>query len=558
MAKTILTKNDSVKAVILQDRLANDYLPYFTALSKSEFVFDAENKRIVLNTTARIKRAISLIARVFLGQGITTPTAKELGNLNQILEEINIAHDDISARTIEYAGLKAALEDTTELTAISPAELSLAVSLSRKEKKKFEQKGRGRVGGVEGVIGRILKGVGLGTVGQLAGAGIASQFAATLMGPYATPAMLLGGYQALRLGGWGVKKGLGGIRWGAGKAYGGVQEMFRRRTPPTGDFSLPALESTPVSQPLSGAATAGQPRDFLGQFLPKSEKRGKRTKRELMYLAAPINYFFDKQANKAKWTKDLLKSVKQIARIGRGKGGEGLGLGDIALGTTIGGVLAKGLVGFLSTATIPVLTVAVAAGGAIIITKILGGIEKEVSGIDAESLRLQDVLLSYYDKAYADDPIKLYNAKEKIFRERRRVLNRQYQLSKIPGGKSMNAAKAAFQANEVEYAEFRKTKHPTRITPIPSTRYLEDQLRKPPVFRYDVPDESLNPFRDVDKWRQPMYPDTEAYKELIEEQKKTNDILNRKLGPVDQPGTLDEKNISRELSGILGMHEQPY
>lgn len=541
MAKTILTKKDAAKAVALQDRLVNDYLPYFTALDKSELIFVAENKGIVAVTTVKIKRAISLIARVFLGTGVTPSTPQELVNLNKILDEINVAYADISNRALEYAGLKEALNQATELTAISPDELSLAVQLSRKERKKFEQRGAKR-GGVEGVIGSILKGIGLKTPGQLIGAGIGTQLAAPLLGPYATPSILFGGYQALRLGSWLGKKGLEGLGWGAKKLYrsGRLPKQMGK-----GDKRAPretAAPNIPVSIPEPVRETAAQPRDFLGQFLPKSGTRKKRTKRELMYEAAPINYFFDKQANKAKWTKDLLKAVKQIGRFTGGAKGTGI-LGDVLAGA-VGGKVAAGGAGALAAKALGVAKVATGVGALVALQTIdpvgPGGktyksnvLFSEFTGIGKKEHR--DAWLAPPSKA---DFINLIPEQKPFWR---------YLGMGPSGGKRTLLGDIKRWARGPQIiGSPEKDQQGFAISSIES---LERNLQRPDPLE-NLNRMGLDAMTGADR----------KFDEMIKEQKKTNEILEKQTRPpvVEQPSGLDDKNTSRELNDFFGMQDRQW
>ncbi len=89
----ILGKQDSLAAMKIQDLLENDYLPYFTNLQtyyEREQIDDGDYQ-YVRSIRGKIQRAFVLVARNFMGVGVTAPAQKELDELNQKLNEIEVA-----------------------------------------------------------------------------------------------------------------------------------------------------------------------------------------------------------------------------------------------------------------------------------------------------------------------------------------------------------------------------------------------------------------------------------------------------------------------------------
>jgi len=100
----------------------------------------------------------------------------------------------------------------------------------------------------------------------------------------------------------------------------------------------------PTSRMRSGVEGGGVGGEDVFQGKPISWQPSK-AKEDLRYAAAPIWYFFHDQAGKAKWTKEVLRLLKQNARVSGVLGGTGLvkdvkDTGKVVLGATVGATIA--------------------------------------------------------------------------------------------------------------------------------------------------------------------------------------------------------------------------
>ncbi len=360
----IIGKQDSLKALRIQDLLEKDYLPYFTNLQmyyEREQIDDGDF-HYVRSTRGKIQRAFVLIARSFLGAGNTASTQSELDELNQKLGEIETAKNYLIEKVPQQGALHNALKQATELTGIDPASMNLSVAISRKARKQHKERAKvppigigGMIGGTIGSIGSML---GLGRWGLAGAAGI-SQMLAPLLGPLFLPGMAAGlGVKALLKGG--SRLAGRGARWAHSKTVGQGRPAYSPAvaspmaepayTPP--QQTLPA---TPIMPKI--APDPGGHRLPVDRVLPATRGLSavrQMSNRELHNATLPLWYFFNRLAYKARWTKDVLRALK--GKGVKSKGGFGSGFAGAFLGA--GGLLLAAkfiaLAGVVTAATLAI------------------------------------------------------------------------------------------------------------------------------------------------------------------------------------------------------------
>lgn len=593
MTNTVLTKKDAVKAILLQEKLSSDYLPYFKNLSESEFVFDAQNRNIIVSTLAKIKRANTLIARVFLGVGVTNSTKRELDNLNQILSEIDGAYNTLSDRAQEYDGLKVALENTTDLTAISPKDLSLSIKLSRKQQRAYSKKdapqrssGFGSGGFLSGIPGAVAHSFGITGGKSLIAAGVASQIGAAVLGPYAgigLPAALAGMHMGMsgikggsRLGMWAAKKGVKGLGY-LGRKFGpGTLDKIGGYDRPLDGFNASQTE-TPLAQ-IAGDWTT-QPRDARGRWTT-----GKKSKKELKDASDPIYHFFDKRAGKAKWTKDVLRTLKSINKGGGGRGGKGGLPGSFsggAVGAAIGGSLLKWLgkkslaIGVITAGTIYATylisktrkevgksvedTKATLRGTKERVASLPPGpvktaLEKEQKSLEAETRILEEAGETWYGiPALGFDLLG-----KKVIKEAKSNWFMRWLRNRGPIRPISPSLRKGRDGNWEWTTKPRGRGYPITRSPEDMSAFIEESAKKvmgeigmTPIKRNQKSSEDVF---DSIKQRETNEGITNAAAKVIEELMKTNQILEEKLKPpieAEQNIMLDNNTISPELQLLL-------
>jgi len=327
MAKQILTKASVDKAILLQKRLAEAYLPFFqyavTFLDElgkqgrdekgrytpKRQVREASLARAAIGYT---KRSIRLIAKVYLSE--TKPEDKDLQELNFNLDIIQQNYDDIVQLLDSEEQVAGKLDDALSNLGLSARDLDMRVKAQRKRRQS------GRAGLRQGFGIPYFK-----TIAAYGGLKAVTQALGPLMGPLYGPLSLLGDI------GFGV--GRGGI--------GLYNTLFNReKGGPIGggitDFSF-LEDDVPMGQPAAApAATAAGP--SISPAAIKSSITGG--------ISAGLFDFFNDGALKAKYTARALRALETMAGQD-GKGGKSSWIGK--LGDTFKSVLAgMGLSGGLS------------------------------------------------------------------------------------------------------------------------------------------------------------------------------------------------------------------
>jgi hypothetical protein len=375
MAEEIrLSKKDSLRAVEIRDRLKNEYTPFFGHLV-SIYPTGYEESKIISNILDRIKRAQILIERVFLRGIWTDRSSKELIELNEHLTAIEVARETVLQRAAIHKHLRESLDQAEGVTQIRPKEMSLAVRLSKPTREAHERRVSGR-----GRVSEVLHHLGITPTTALAG-GAASQVLAPLLGPFFGPAAallgagvvgkrflpglamagpraargiyrLLAGRYALGRRAVGAvgrgAKGLAGIPGRIGRWWTeptGYEKGRPPGVPSSGGPAAPAAGAVQPNQPLirrfwssilggpsapSGAPVSGSavpsvapagvppmPAVGVAAMAGARSRRGGWTRRALRDATMPIWFFFHRLAFRARWTREVLQTLK-----GRGAGRE--------------------------------------------------------------------------------------------------------------------------------------------------------------------------------------------------------------------------------------------
>jgi hypothetical protein len=295
----------------LRTKLSKDYLGFFNGLDKS---YERGEHKKMAQKSVEITLATISVLDTMINSGIIN--AETVGITADNVDNLNASRDFFVAQAEQVKALKARMDKIEAETGISAQGLNIAremVTTGAKRERKRQREG------VASFLGRTApRTAALG--GELARAtGVAA------LGPAFPLAQVAGGALADIFG---VGKGL-------------VQKFGERREKKLG------ARLRPLAHDLPGATVRGvaQARG-LGAVLPKVEQQRRKTG------AATLTDFFNKGAYKAKWTKNLLKEMKQANK--RRKNGL-FGLGGIfgRLRTSILPLLGKaGLLAALGAATV--------------------------------------------------------------------------------------------------------------------------------------------------------------------------------------------------------------
>lgn len=289
----------------LKKKLSSDYKRFFNSLNKS--YERGEFKNIAKESLSLLDRT-TIIINNMIDSGVVNK--KDVDVIIQYVSMLNSRKDVLVQKSVQVKALKNRLEDIEKSTGITPEDLNITEGVIRKGARREVKKGR------EGVLPFLKR---------------------TMPRTHGLAGELAGGLTTAALGPF------GGIATGAAKDIYGLgkgifQKLGARKEEKLGHALSPLSSQLPKGDlgrvrglrsggPISGAI--------------KSTKRKEGT--------AVLKEFFNKDAYRAKWTKELLKGIKSVT--GRGKGGMLDTLKSLAgpLGTVVavgGTVLAAGKVGW--------------------------------------------------------------------------------------------------------------------------------------------------------------------------------------------------------------------
>ena len=318
---------------IIAASIANSYIPYY----KNVATFYSDTKkgvgRVVKEQQGRFIESLGLLARAE-GRGHTLITKKELKRLNFLLENIKKNHKHVSKWIAESPRFSKNSEKALEDLGVSPDDLKIVSELSKK-KQSIGSRGAGYA------LRHPFWGGLLGSVGWKGGGALASgtlglgQHLAGPAAPLVKPALgvaALGTYGLLRAprnvgrlvrGGQAVGRAVAHPLDTIGRVGRGIGNWFKREYQGTyGEErgSRVGRTASPINEPIPSMRGAISPTMIEGVAPRVGAFRtlGRRKKEE---ATEPLFYFFNKRAYRAKWTRDVLKALKDK------KGGVKLGLG---------------------------------------------------------------------------------------------------------------------------------------------------------------------------------------------------------------------------------------
>ncbi len=363
MAKNILGPDDVIKAFEIQRRLAVGYQPFFRIFASEDILSKMPLGKLATGAIDNIRAAIKQIKAVYGGNVI--PSKSSISRLNQLLTEIEDAKNQL-------------LGDPMAKTILTAKSYSLPLPVSELNYNIKFRKGVGEIR-EKGVIGQALSALGLST-GSAIGLGAAAQVVAPALGPFfgvastavgaarllAKPTMWAGrmlgkgigalaGVSLANRGGWrpggGWDRG-GRSRSALGGSSAGIEQFLQRPMEPQAPMAG-------LGQPTAGGPmpTAGGPTDLssAGRMLAMARwgkkdasTGGQPTSYE---YSKNLEYFFDKRAYKARWTRDVAGYLKALS------GGVKVDTGMGVLGGAVAGIKdlfknplkALGLVGLMKS-----------------------------------------------------------------------------------------------------------------------------------------------------------------------------------------------------------------
>lgn len=263
----------------LRTKLLRDYLTFFRSLEKTYQIgkFKGEAK-------AASNLVVSTIRLVDQGIKSGAPKKEEVENIIANIDSLNAQKDFFVNAAKEIAPIQKRLVEIEEETGISPKALSITEEIVRRGVK-VEKAGRreARKGAFRRAMPRTM------ALGAELGKGVA----AAALGPLYPIAEMLGVP---------IKE-----------AFGFGRKAFRRsRERKLGEQLEPMARGYPTEELERGAA-------LRRAGLPVLEVSGVSRRGP---ITIPLREFFDKEAYRAKWTKELLQKIKDLGKV-RGRDREG-------------------------------------------------------------------------------------------------------------------------------------------------------------------------------------------------------------------------------------------
>jgi hypothetical protein len=305
-------------------KLARDYLIFFRNLEKAYPVGELGEE-----AKAALKLVISTLRLVERSIASGVPRKEDVEDIVANVDVLNAQRDFFVQRAEEDRDLKERIEQTEEETGVSPEALGITEKAIRRGARIERKRARRRASPRARRMPRTRK----------LGAELGKGLGVAALGPfYPIAEMLSGPLQDI----YGLGRGM--LRR---REERGLGESFK----PTG---------YPEEQGMG-----------LGGVLPKVF--GYPEERRVGPQAEPLWQFFNKEAYRAKWTKELLQRIKEMGRARREEGGL---LGNLAMGIK-GALAAIGITTVAGGLAIGALTV----GTAVITTLIAKEFAKELGGL---------------------------------------------------------------------------------------------------------------------------------------------------------------------------------
>lgn len=288
----------------LNVKLNRDYLEFFGRLSK--LYQRGELKKRLMATTNTVHKSISILDSMIS----TTKVSKEqVEALVQNIEVINADRDYYVDLSEQNKSLQDKMYKVEEATGVSPKDINITKEIIVKGAAQTKRRTK------EGTI-PFLQRTMPGTM-QL-GAELGKGVLGAVLGPFAPIAGMAGE----------VARGV------VGAGLGIKEKIASQREARLGGRLAPMAQGLDPSvfQKIAGARERGPAISGFRGVSRRAPAR-RRTKEELVM---PLQYFFDKKAHKAKWTKDMSDRFKSIEKAMNKWSGKGIGgmFGDLTSGIT--------------------------------------------------------------------------------------------------------------------------------------------------------------------------------------------------------------------------------
>jgi len=281
----------------LRTKLYRDYLTFFRSLL--ELYGKSKQRREINEAISKIKRSVAFLDSVLiegeLKKGDAEDLAAQLGELNEL-------RDQFLEQVKNVRALSRRVEEVRRETGISLEDLSITKEVVKKgiqqarrpiEKPSVLERLQEVAPRTYRAGARLLKGAGVAAFGPFAPL-------VDLVFPLATEMFKL--------------------PLAAGRALRRRREerFWRSLRPVTGRATLGELEQIQVERRMRPGVLEGRESSFfapgIGPSIPRPIKRSREEQ------VAPLMYFFDKKAYRAKWTKELLSRFKRFEKKERGMG----------------------------------------------------------------------------------------------------------------------------------------------------------------------------------------------------------------------------------------------
>jgi len=274
----------------LRIKLSRDYLAFFRSLSK--LYGRSRRKREIDETIIRIRTAIAFLDNILI-EGVLEK--KDVKSLTGQLKELNEIRDYFLEQVENVDALREKTEKVRRETGISPKDLNITekvikigVQQARKPvwRPSTLERFKERMPRTYYAGARILRGAGAAAFGPFA--------------PLASLALLSAG-EMLKL----PVTVVGALRKRK------VESLRRELRPVIGGLSTQRLRQM-YAERGAGLGVTGFGR--LRAEVPRPQPVARRRKRTKEEQVAPLVYFFDRKAYRAKWTRELLSRFKRFER----------------------------------------------------------------------------------------------------------------------------------------------------------------------------------------------------------------------------------------------------
>jgi hypothetical protein len=266
----------------LRVKMSRDYVGFFRELNRR---YERGEFKSVAQESQKIARQVIIILDGMIDSGVIDK--RDVDAVVERVDFLNEQKDRIVEKSGQVKALKGRLTNIEQETGITPEALGVTESIIRRGAKREIQKGR------EGAL-PFLKRTTPRTLGL--GREIFGGVGAAALGPFAPLARMVGG--------------MGGDILGLGKGL--LQKVGERKERRLGRMLAPLSGGIPREGAMGGLGFAGRGRT--------SASHTARTARRKEGSSVLMD-FFNRGAYKARWTKQLLKSMKGIGDAGKGLAG---------------------------------------------------------------------------------------------------------------------------------------------------------------------------------------------------------------------------------------------